>query len=95
LSILASTDIRDVVGPVIATQLQLEMPATGAFLKKKLSIGRNWQSGVAVSAIGVEIGQVVPLTSAPATDGIERHFALTGRGHGGENLCTAASRARC
>jgi hypothetical protein len=45
--------------------------------------------------IGVKIGEGVPLASAPATDGIERHFALPGWGHGGEDLCTAASRARC
>jgi hypothetical protein len=45
--------------------------------------------------IGVEIGQVVPLASAPATHGIERHFALTGWGNGGEDLRTAASWAWC
>ena len=50
---------------------------------------------LAYRRIGVEIGQVVPLASAPATGGIERHFALTGRGNGGEDLRTAASRARC
>jgi hypothetical protein len=36
LSILASSNIRDLVGPVTATQLPLEMPASGASFEEEV-----------------------------------------------------------
>jgi hypothetical protein len=41
----------------------------------------------------VKAGQVVAFPPTPATRGVERHFALSGRGNSGEDVGAAAGRA--